>query len=265
MKRVIKGEDPLTLLGYKACKPDATWDDMRNDPFNDGRKAAKDCLNYAINNQKGLCAYCETKLDPARPQGCRVEHFHPKSGTSAGHNWHLDWHNMLAACNGGERDESLDTPLPDNLSCDAHKNHLLGNKGRLAGNMKEELVNPLDIPAFPNVFAFSKGSGHLQVDSSACLAAGVDAGKLQRTIEVLNLNCHRLSGRRHKIVIDIDKNKKKLRLRNYRPEEAQRLLAKRYFGSHSSDSSAWPEFFTAIRCCLGQAAETYLQEIRYKG
>jgi uncharacterized protein (TIGR02646 family) len=258
VKRVLKSAEPALLAGFKKAKPEATWDDMRHDPMHNGRRAARDCLTQAADDQKGLCAYCETKIDPEAPHRCRVEHFHPKSDSSPGRNWHLDWQNMLATCNGGETDKTPDAPLPDNLSCDAHKNHL-ANQGALPPAVEGDLINPLDIPAFPNVFTLHKGTGRLMPDASACAQAGVSEIQLSRTIEVLNLNCERLARQRRQIVRDVDQNKKTLRQLSRRPDEAGDLLARRYFGE------LWPAFFTTIRCCLGLAAEIYLQSVQYQG
>jgi hypothetical protein len=78
-------------------------------------------------------------------------------------------------------------------------------------------------------------------------------------VEILNPNCERLASRRRKIVVDIDRRKKARRQKQCRPEEMSTFLIQRYF------NGKWPEFFTTIRCCLGQAAEDHLRAIGYIG
>jgi uncharacterized protein (TIGR02646 family) len=256
MKRVLKGAEPASLASFRSAEPSAAWEEMRNDALHNGKETYKDCRAKSIADQHGLCAYCECRIDSESHS--RVEHFHPKSDTSTRHNWHLDWQNMLATCDGGESAASETEPLPDNLSCDAYKNHL-ANKGKLSGDMEQEMFNPLQLPAFPNLFKLNKGTGHLEVDTSVCALASVDADKLRRTVEILNLNCERLAKQRRKIVVNIDKNKKARRQKQCRPEEMPAFLIQRYFNGN------WPEFFTTIRCCLGQAAEDHLRAIGYTG
>ena len=247
MKRVEKSAEPQSLADFRAACPDANWDQMRNDALHNGQQVYADCRSQTGADQRGLCAYCEIRLNENQPHKWRVEHIHPKSDTSSGRNWNLDWQNLLSVCNGGESEGCAETPLPENLSCDASKKDSL-----LA-------VSPLDIPAFPNVFAFDKANWHLHADSDACAAAGLDVDKLEQSIEMLKLNCSRLARLRSKVLVDIDKRKKRLRVRGYTPKDAIPILAKGLF------QAQWPEFFTTIRCCLGPAAEEYLHSINYKG
>lgn len=245
MKRVEKSAEPQSLADFRTACPDATWEQMRNDALHNGQQAYADCRSHTSEDQRGLCAYCEIGLNKDQPHKCRVEHIHPKSDNSSGHNWHLDWQNLLSVCNGGEKDGCAETPLPENLSCDAHKNN-----SHLA-------VSPLDIPAFPNVFAFDKANWHLHADLAICASTGLDADKLEQSIETLNLNCTRLTRLRREVLFAIERRKKILREKRYSPENAAPILAQDFF------QHRWPEFFTTIRCCLGDAAEDYLRSINY--
>jgi hypothetical protein len=175
---------------------------------------------------------------------------------------------MLAVCDGGERTPAQGRtihPLPANLSCDAHKNHAL-QSGDLPVDCEGRLLNPLDIPAFPNLFVLDKGMGHLDADDAVCRAMPMPDNKqastselVRCTIKVLNLNCERLAEKRRLLVVNIDRNKKTLRRKGIPPADMPRKLVARYF------SAQWPEFFTAIRCCLGQAAEERLHETNFQG
>jgi hypothetical protein len=171
---------------------------------------------------------------------------------------------MLATCNGGETDGAPENPLPDNLSCDAHKNHIaqkkrLANNGALQPNMEGRLINPLDIPAFPNVFTLRRDTGRLAPDKSACDQAGIRESDLSGTIEALNLNCNRLAQARRNIAVAIEKRKKALRDKRHGPEKAVSIMVSQYLGGK------FPEYFTTYRCCLGKAAEDYLRKVNYQG
>ena len=246
MKKILKGPEPDTLTRFRTASPDATWEEMRNDALHGGQEALKDCRDRTLADQRGLCAYCECRLETGAGQVV-VEHIHPKSDASTSHNWHLDWRNMVANCRGGENEGSQETPLPDNLSCTASK-----KDAPLA-------LNPLELPAFPNLFDFDKGKCHLLPDRAACAEAGMDADALDAALETLNLNCSRLARKRHKVLIDIEQRKKLLAQRHVNPKQGMAELAHSYF------QNKWPEFFTTIRCCLGQAAEDFLRSINFTG
>jgi uncharacterized protein (TIGR02646 family) len=247
MKRVIKGSEPQSLADFRAACPSATWEQMRNDALHGGQQAYQDCRTQTTAEQHNLCAYCECKIDLSKPHKCRMEHVHPKSNSSTGKNWNLDWQNLLATCNGGESGANAKPPLPANLSCDAHKRNSVID------------VSPLDIPAFPNIFTFDKSTGRLEPNPAACGQATVDASKLKHTMDILNLNCNRLARQRKAVAESIEQQKERLRNKSYSPQKGLSLLAQSYF------QTPWPEFFTTIRCCLGQAAETYLHSVNYNG
>lgn len=258
MKRIVKGAEPDALAGFCKAQPAATWEEMRNDNEHGGQQAYRDCRARTIADQYGLCAYCEDKIDSVGPHRRRVEHVHPKSDTSTAHNWHLDWQNMLATCDGGERDGCAATPLPANLSCDAHKNHLQ-NKGALSQDVEREMINPLQLPPFPLLFTFDENTGCLGVNPAACATASLDAALLERTIAILNLNCARLTRKRKLIADDIARKKEILRKKDASPQKCLPELAATCF------SARWPKYFTTIRCCLGQYAEDYLHSVQYNG
>jgi uncharacterized protein (TIGR02646 family) len=213
MKIILKGDEPKSLFTYRQSNPKATWDQMKEDGLNNGRQAADDCRDQALADQEGLCAYCERKITKDRPNHCRVEHFHPKSDRSSTHNWDLDWNNMLACCDGGESEGSAESPLPDNLSCDAFKNHQINVRKKLPLQCDGLIINPLDI-GYENLFDFDKGTGRLKANQTACDRITIPGNKLTntfelvtKTIEHLNLNCERLARDRRTVVKDIDQKK----------------------------------------------------------
>lgn len=267
MKRVIRLDEPAELEGYRTANPRSTWEQMRGDAT--GRTAYEAIRLHLLNGQGGLCGYCEIDIRDNDSRKCRVEHFHPKSDNATAHNWALDWQNVIVVCMGGSLRHvpapyALE-PLPSNLSCDAHKDQMIGTS-KLAENCEGWIIDPTDLPAFPSLFFLERNTGRLLADEQTCARMTLPGNKhpgtqelVQYTIDMLNLNCARLCEARLRVHWDIERNKKSLRLQNIRPEEALRALAERYFRQR------WPGFFTTIRFCLGTTAEQYLTDIGFQG
>ncbi|MBQ7585115.1 MAG: TIGR02646 family protein [Desulfovibrionaceae bacterium] len=257
MKTIVKSACPPNLAKYRDSFPYESWDNMRNDSRNGGDVAYKETKKNLIEDQKGLCAYCECKLDKDASYTIRVEHFHPKSDTLSGYNWHTDWQNLLASCMGGEREGNI-FQLPKNLSCDAHK------KNKICDNT---IVNPLKLPPFPAAFGYNMGTGELFPNPEFCDAYPKipyneslnTKDLLLNTLEVLNLNCDRLCSARLRVSKYLEQTKKKLRENHAKASIALPRLVKRYF------ANPWPEYFTVLRYCLAPYADNYLRSINYKG
>ncbi|MBF0477402.1 MAG: TIGR02646 family protein [Deltaproteobacteria bacterium] len=271
MKAVVKGVAPPELTHFRSRCPRATWEEMRHDPYFEGQQAYTQIRGRLLGDQGGICAYCELDIRDNHPLKCRVEHFHPKSDTTSPKNWALDWNNLLAVCNGGSN-EYVNTPgfflMPkdENLSCDAHKDRMI-QKGKLSPAGEGWILNPLQVNSFPNLFRVNHFSGRLEPDELACNQVspiqpnnlGSTLDLVQKTIDMLNLNCARLCDERMILIRTIEQGKKEQRKKGFSPTEGLENLCKRYFHFR------WPQFFSTIRFCLGQAAEKYLQEIGYNG
>jgi uncharacterized protein (TIGR02646 family) len=246
------------LSAFILANPTGTWEELRNDNTRGSAHIYNGCLHQTLTDQHGLCAYCEQEISQEDALHRRIEHFHPKSDTVTGHNWALDWNNLLAVCDGGDRsadEERINYPLPGNSHCDASK-----------GGKTDFILNPLDVPAFPNLFTYQKDTGKLMPDAEAC--AGVEipgntyegtAALVSKTIDILNLNCACLNKKRNEEFIRVEQFKKILRERRIPREKWDVELCRRYF------HKKWPKFFTMLRCCLGQTAEDYLTSINYQG
>jgi len=267
VKRVVRLDEPVELEQYRGSNPQSSWEQMRNDAT--GRVAYEAVRRQLLEGQGGLCGFCELGLHDHDPLKCRVEHFHPKSDTSTPHNWALDWQNVIVVCMGGSQrylgpPHTLE-PLPENLSCDAHKDQMI-KAGRLTEQCEGWIVAPVDIPHCPCLFFLEKSTGRLEPDELACANvtfpdnrhASTEALVLH-TITMLNLNCTRLCEARKRILWHIERSKKKLRDSGAHPDEALQALSERYFRQR------WPAFFTTIRFCLGPAAEKYLADVEFQG
>lgn len=270
MKRVLKGSEPASLQAFRLAQPQATWEQLRNDPFNGGMQAYTDIRDTTHQDQRGLCAFCEIDIRSNSSDKSRIEHFHSKSDTSTPTNWALMWSNMLALCHGGSQTHLPPPysaqPLRENLSCDAHKDQMI-QTGKLPEACEGWVIDPLLLAATPSLFAINKFTGELSANHAACASAPpwpnnqhADVKALVGyTITMLNLNCERLCTARRLVIHDIERNKKKQRQAGRSPQEGLSLLVTRYLGK------PWPAFFTTIRLCLGAAADSYLQQVQFQG
>jgi len=248
------------LTQYARDNPTGDWVAFREA---DSGESYKKVRKLIFSDQGGLCAYCESKVSVLGKHQQRVEHYHSKSDKSdANKNWALEWCNVIGVCLGGSDSDKATHPLPINLSCDSYKDHLV-TKGKVPLACEGSFLNPLEMATF-NLFSFNKGTGELLVDLDACLQlAGVTncygtmAELVEKTIEILNLNCDRLKEQRLEVLKSYNQELTKARKSNDREWHAK--LAGRWFGC------VWPSFFSTRRILLGQHAEKYLQQIPYNG
>jgi len=283
VKRCAKLNEPPLLTTYRAAKPDATWEEMRDDPFYGGQQAARDTKSTLVRGQRCLCAFCEVQIadecsDAAiskRKVDQRVEHFHPKSDTTRPPNWNLHWPNLWAVCLGGSKQEEDEQehvrfPLPENLSCDAFKDHQI-EMGLLPESPEGWVLAPDEVPAFPLLFQYAPDGTpepHLANCASATIPNhhyGDTTEFVAKTIEHLNLGCFRLNEERRIVRAQLDKRIASARIGSpgVAPDDVLLSLARRLFSTGSG--SSWPQFFSLLRWRLGAAAERHLRDIQYSG
>ena len=257
MKKIHKSLPPNELTRYVQDFPQNNWDvDFRNNNQGSAYKAIKALI---FNDQGGLCAFCENAVNDSHKQ--RVEHFHSKSDmTNPSHNWALAWTNLIGVCLGGSDVDKAIHPLPANLSCDAYKDHLIvTNKLPIA--CEGYLLNPLALPAFPCLFEMNKRTGELRAKADYCLVNiennryDTIAELVEKTIEILNLNCDRLNKQRLVVLNQYNQEIAKARKRQDRAVFSK--LAIRWF------QQRWQPFFTTRRILLDHHAENYLKSIQY--
>lgn len=257
VKRVPKSQpEPNCLRSYREEEPVATWDQFK-DEAQTCYGGANGVLETLEKDQGGLCAYCETKINALDRQ---VAHFHPKDDSTPARNWHLDWENLWLACKGGtnptlqgDKARYLE-PIKDNRSCDEAKEN----------NIVDDVVlHPRAIPAFPRVFKFHTSADcvEMRVDVEGCEAAGINADRASKTLEVFNLNCRRLTAARMAIFAEIEHGVKRISSLPDRDEKL-RLYTQARLAKSGND---WPAYFTMIRWRFGRFAEDYLQSIQYQG
>lgn len=283
MKRCAKLNEPQLLMTYRVAKPEATWDEMRDDPFDGGQQAARDTKTTLVRGQRCLCAFCEVPIandctDAAIGQKKaeqRVEHFHPKSDPARPPNWNLHWANLWAVCLGGSKQdndaqENVLFPLPANLSCDAFKDHQIAT-GALAALPEGWVIAPDEVPASPLLFRYAP-DGTPEPHPENCAASIIpnhhyaDTTEfVAKTIEHLNLGCFRLNEARRIVRAQLEKRIESARRGSpgAAPDDVLLVLARRLFSSNSD--SPWPQFFSLLRWKLGPAAERHLQDIQFAG
>ncbi|PID44938.1 MAG: TIGR02646 family protein [Proteobacteria bacterium] len=263
MKKINKSPAPNPLTEYEKNNPKADWDNgFRNEQCGN---SYNDIKTIMLADQGGLCGYCEKKIQilPAHHQ--RVEHFHSKSDQSdPNKNWALDWDNVFLVCLGGIKEkENTAYQLPANLSCDAYKDHLIQKK-RLPKACEGYYLNPLRIISKAGLFKFDKSTGKLVINKEQCEnLTDIDnqyssfEELVEKTIDILNLNCQRLCDDRLEVLKSY--NQEVAKYRRIKDKQGLNKLARRWF------NNKWPSFFTTRRDLLGSHAEHFLAQSSYNG
>ncbi|MDR2439426.1 MAG: TIGR02646 family protein [Planctomycetaceae bacterium] len=252
MKHIQKSQEPPKLNEYRQNNPNRKWENFRHDC----QSGLEEVYVKLLEDQGGLCVYCEMKISKPNHQ---VEHFHDKSDDSdpnAIKQWHLDWNNMWYACMGGTKNTRNTAeymlPIKDNCSCGQHKKK----------DDYKTIFPPQKIPAFPRLFTYKNEENGISIhaDEKLCIDAKIEPQQIEHTIDVLNLNCKRLCAARWAIIKPIYK-----RLENIqKPFEQYKPLIKIFMGNKYKNG-LWESFFTMIRWRFGEAAEEYLEEIQFHG
>ena len=253
MKRVYKRDEaPPLLTRYKERFPQETWEHFRRH-CKGGYPEVKTAI---LEDQHYLCAYCEISIKLAEEEGqlddFRVEHFYPKSSTEEdGHNFHLDWRNLVGVCHGGSQPAVVDadkrySTYRGDRSCDVPK----------AGKeITSDLLNPMHIPARDRIFRYVEFTGKMVVDEDSC--PNYLKRRAENTINELNLNAPRLM-RMRKTVINGLRETIEMATANGEPlEEVLNYLAQTSL-LPDVDNRDLP-FFSVIRWYLGEAAEKVIR------
>jgi len=261
MKVCLKGMIPALLEQYQSDNPGANWEQFKNE-CQQGYKDVQDQLQL---NQGNLCCYCEIDTKQGLGIGIddfRVEHFHPKSDKSnEKHNWALDWQNMLGCCHGGSEryvTENNHRFVPEKT--DRHSDVLKANFV-----WDNEVLNPLEIPAFPILFKANRKDGSLSVQEENCHKVGISLTKANNCLhpQKLNLNSVRLKSLRKATLDALNEQIEAALSGGQTIEGAVSNLAKAEL--QKDNKQHWPPFFTTIRSYLGKTAEGYLTSINYTG
>ncbi len=253
MKRVYKTqEEPQSLAHYRRRNPQESWEHFRRH----SRTGYQDVKKQILQDQHGLCAYCEIGIKLAENDNevddFRVEHFYPKSATNKqGHNYHLDWRNMLGVCHGGSQPYVSDaqrrySKFKFDRSCDVPK----GSKP-----ISSLILNPLRIPGKKRLFAYVEATGRMLVDKTSC-PAELQA-KAESTIRELNLNAPRLMRMRLAVIQKMEDSITAELERGAQLDEILNMLAETCLLPDYEGISL--PFFSVIRWYLGDVAERIIR------
>ena len=257
MKHIEKrAQEPERLRSYRKQFPNGTWEKFRH-----SRANYQEVKQALLADQHGLCAYCEIEikeaLHPGQVDDFRVEHFYPKSASvRGGHNYHLDWRNLLGVCHGGSQpnvgeSEWRFAARHNDRSCDVLK----GSK-----DISGRILNPLLLPAQARVFRFDLDDGRMRVDKKTCPP---ELRRLaENTIRELNLNAPRLMRMRLEVIRALFDTEVRYVSDGMEPEEVYELLAEQWL-TPDEEGNCLP-FFSVMRYYLGDAAEAVLQRHEYK-
>lgn len=124
-----------------------------------------------LQNQQGLCAFCECELTEYNRE---IEHFRPKNSTSPEQDWTICFTNYTLSCKG-------------KISAD-EDDHC----GHLKDNIEPEgnILDPYELPLQPLVkYEVTDQQLRLLPDADACHREKVDVALVQLTMDNLGLNC----------------------------------------------------------------------------
>jgi len=257
MKKVNKNSTvPEELENYFNANPIQTWK-----KFKKNKNRYKDIIDELKKDQGGICCYCENNFHQELTiiGDFRVEHFHPKSDTSnSNKNWNLIWSNLLGCCTGGN--QNIENPdflkeryisKHEDRHCDVLKDN---------NDWDNEILNPLEIPAFPPIFKVSN-NGEMSVLEENCTVASIDIIKAKNCLDKkkLNLNSPKLIDWR-KAVIDILRNQM-IETENME-KKIENLLSTYLLKDVNGNYSP---FFTTIRSYFEEDAEEFLKNNNYDG
>jgi len=259
MKKVHKSKTvPIELKTYFDNNPNDSWETFKNQCQTGYRKV----LNKIKQNQSGVCCYCEITFYDEREirDDFRVEHFHPKSdNNNPDINWNLIWTNLLGCCHGGS-----DKSVLKGERFIQNKNHRHSDVLKSEKNWDDEILNPLEIPAFPPIFNVSL-KGKMSVLKENCIVCNLDVIKAQNCLDSkkLNLNSPILKEWREAVIDNLRDEVNNLfemtgDFENSVVEVISAHLSKDLNGHYEA-------FFSTIRSYFKEDAEEYLKKVNYDG
>ncbi|MBN6075396.1 TIGR02646 family protein [Aggregatibacter actinomycetemcomitans] len=262
MKKVNKSIIPSSLRLYIDKNNSSDWKLLREN----NREIYTEIKELIFKDQGEICAYCEQDFSCLEEDDDyitrMVEHFHPKRDIASDKNWALDWNNLLGCCTGGSEADGTEFPRPNNLSCDKYKEIALPNINDVEG----ELINPINMPAFPCLFNINEFTGELFSNEENCKSFKFPINNkkdtkelVENTINILNLNCDRLLRKRKAHITNYQNLIKSAR--DMRDDSIFEKLCDRFL----KKSNTYHAFFTTYRILLSSHAETYLKNNNFSG
>ena len=221
----------------------ASWDAFHSHL---GGRAHRGLIEELVDLQHGLCGYCEIRLTELDRQ---VEHVVPQSDPAQGASRALDFRNLIACCKGGTRRSSDGSrylrPVRRNRTCGEEK----------GARRIKAFLDPRELPAAPSLARVLE-DGRIEADVVACTSAGVSAGDVNETIEMLNLNARRLRVERETRWRDLSDAWGEWTERLGDPDQMHEAARRELLPANGR----LPPFFTTTRSYFGPLAERVLGE-----
>ena len=239
MKRIREVREPTRgLADYLQSVTQRSWNE-----FTSHRSGAsfRELRKALLQNQHGLCAYCETAV-PVVPGQSQIEHVVPRSDSRYGAAKELDIANLVVCCpgEGKRRADSSRRARRSGLTCGQAKED----------QWDRDFADPRTVPSSPPLLSVDS-EGRIEVDSDACRGAGWSPQQIRRTIELLNLNAERLCLARERLWNDLVESSKHFSALTQIEEWVRSLLS-------PDEKDRLPPFFTTTRIYFGSAAECIL-------
>ena len=235
MKRIQQFPGPMPGLGGygKRAGTSASWKGYRSEAAR-----YRPLIDALCALQHGLCGYCEIDLWEGDRE---VEHVVPRSHPRRGKTLALAAGNLIACCRGGAADRSDDERRPG-ASC-----------GQAKGDVSDpDFIDPRTLPELPSLMRVLP-NGQIEADGKACREAGVTADRVERTIELLNLNVERLRRARQRHRRRLGANSRHFANGTALEQWARRILLPEH-GGHLN------RFFTTSRSYFGPVGERVLAQ-----
>ena len=249
---------PFELENYFNANRNKSWKNFKDEC----QVGYKELLQEIKKNQGGVCCYCEITFLDGRGirDDFRVEHFYPKSDTDNSEiNWNLIWTNLFGCCLGGSDKTVLQTTRFISNIKHRHSDILKGSE-----DWDNEILNPLNIPAFPPVFEVYS-SGEMLVLEENCRTCGVDPIKAQNCLDEkkLNLNSPTLKGWRKEVVNNLRNEVSKIFDLTGDFENSVITVTSAHL--EKDELGNYMPFFSTIRSYFKEDAENFLKTNNYNG
>ncbi len=256
MKKVLKSQEPLKLKEYLANNQNNTWENFKDDC----QEEYKEMIEQIKHDQGELCCYCELNFSDEFNirDDFRVEHFHPKSDRDETKNWDLEWNNLLGCCNGGSEKRIIDKE--SRFIEDKSHRHSDILKGDFVWD--DEILNPLDVPAFPPIFGVGS-KGEMSPIRENCSDELFIKANNSLDEKKLNLNSPILKAWRKKVIDNLRESLNSLFTASGDMEYAINEIVSSQLSKDSKGNH--PKFFSTIRSYFKDDAENYLRSVAYEG
>ncbi len=171
MRRIEKGAEPQCLQELRQT-PGADWSSASGTD----KQAMRE---HAWTEQRGLCAYCMSRLPPPSAEGMKIEHFMPRAMDRT--LW-FTWSNLLGVCLG---DLGLENQVA-RFHCDTYRGHLSSGEQGLR-------LHPAQFPPDVGTCFSYTNTGEIRPARHLNETEGTWA---EEAIQKLNLNIDRLKRNR---------------------------------------------------------------------